>query len=131
MRFSRLLVSVLVSVFLFGSVSLTAAFAADLKVRVVDPQSAAVFGAQVELLPEAGASPSAVETTSAAGLAIFHDVPGGRLRVRVLAAGFGEQVADVTSTQDPTTVQVASGSDGRNRRGDGDPHSGSRQRSRR
>lgn len=92
-----------ISVFLFFSV---AAFAADLKVKIVDPQSAAVFGAQLELLPESGGNPSSVEHTSAEGLGIFHDVPVGHLRLRVLAAGFGVQTVDVASNQGTMTVQL-------------------------
>jgi vitamin B12 transporter len=94
------------AVLLFVSVSVTTAFAADLKVKVVDPQSVAFFGALVELLPETGGNPSAVETTSAEGLAIFHDISGGHLRVRVLAAGFGVQIAEVASAEDTMTVQL-------------------------
>ncbi len=84
---------------------LAAASAADLKVKVVDPQSAAVAGAQVSLTAfEVSVSPGAVEgtyegmtyispartaTTSAEGIATFTGVsPASELQVKVLAPGF-------------------------------------------
>jgi len=81
-------------------------FAADLTVKVVDPQSAAVFAAQVELLPQESGTPLAIERTSAEGLAIFHDVPQKHLRVRVLAPGFGVQTTGLTGSQKELTVQL-------------------------
>jgi vitamin B12 transporter len=84
----------------------TTALAADLKIKVVDPQSAAVYGAQVELLPKDGGIPAAVEPTTAEGLAVFHNVSSGPLRMRVLAAGFGAQALDVPTSQDLVTVQL-------------------------
>jgi len=98
MRFTR----VVVSIFFLA----IAALAADLKVRVVDPQSAAVFGAQVALLPKEGGTSTAVESTSAEGVAVFHNIPSGSFRVQVLAAGFGPKTVDVPSSQDLVTVQV-------------------------
>ncbi|HUJ93621.1 MAG TPA: TonB-dependent receptor [Terriglobales bacterium] len=83
----------------------TTAFAADLRVQVVDPQSAAVFGAQVELLPESGTA-LAVERTSAEGLAVFHDVPQSQFHVRVLAPGFGPQTVDRAASQTELTVHL-------------------------
>ena len=97
MRFCR----VLFFVFLLA----IPALAGDLRVKVVDPQSAAVFGAQVELLPQQGGAAAAFESTSAEGLAVFHNLPDGPLRVQVLAAGFGPQTVDVPASQD-LTVQL-------------------------
>ncbi len=97
MRFCR----VLFFVFLLA----IPALAGDLRVKVVDPQSAAVFGAQVELLPQQGGAAAAFESTSAEGLAVFHNLPDGPLRVQVLAAGFGPQTVDVTASQE-LTVQL-------------------------
>ncbi len=98
MRFTR----VVVSVFLLA----IAAFAADLKVKVVDPQSAAVFGAQVTLLPKEGGTSTAVESTSADGLAVFHNIPSGPFRVQVLAAGFGPQMVRLAPSQADVTVHL-------------------------
>lgn len=66
------------------------ALASELTVQVVDPQSAAVSGAQVEVFAESSSRPAAVANTSAHGVAHFSDLPGGVLRVHVLAAGFAE-----------------------------------------
>lgn len=85
--------------------SFAAAQAADLTVRVIDPQSAAVSGAQVSLIVwEISVNPGAVEgtyegiahhsrvrtaTTSAEGIATFTGVPRDtQLLVKVLAPGF-------------------------------------------
>ncbi len=57
---------------LVGVVSLVAvASAAELKVKVVDPRSAAVSGAQVILLNQSKSVPLAVENTSAEGTLCF------------------------------------------------------------
>ena len=72
------------------SISISA-LASDLTVKVVDPQSAAVSGAQVELFAENSSRAAAIQTTSAQGAAHFRDVPSGALRVHVLAPGFAER----------------------------------------
>jgi vitamin B12 transporter len=66
------------------------ALASDLTVKVVDPQSSAVSGAQVELFAEGSTRVAAVQPTSAQGIAHFREVPSGSLRVHVLAPGFAE-----------------------------------------
>jgi hypothetical protein len=58
------------------SVSLAAA-AADLKVKVVDPQGASVAGAQVSLLRAGEGKVLAKQGTSAEGSAILHLPDGG------------------------------------------------------
>jgi vitamin B12 transporter len=98
MRFSCGFVSVLVL--------LAAASAAELKVKVVDPQSAAVARAQVELLETGSTAPLAVETTSAIGVARFHTAGQGSYRVRVLAPGFAPESAPVPSAREEITVQL-------------------------
>ena len=75
-------------------VSLSAAFAADTTVRVIDPQSAAVSGAQISLIGKGSHTPARVTTTSAEGLADFGELSPGSYRIEVLAAGFGAQVVD-------------------------------------
>ena len=82
-------------VYLFASLILllASASAADLKIRVVDPQSVAVAGAQVELLTKSGSF--AVSATSAEGTVIFRDIEEGAASVRILAPGFAEQRLDV------------------------------------
>ena len=66
------------------------ALASELTVKVVDPQSAAVSGAQVELFAQSSTRAVAIQTTSAQGTAQFHDVRPGPVRVHVLAPGFAE-----------------------------------------
>ncbi|MGC1373821.1 MAG: hypothetical protein WA824_16930 [Candidatus Sulfotelmatobacter sp.] len=51
--------------------SFVAASAADLTVKVTDPQSAAVAGAQVSLFSSRSSSPLKIATTSAEGIATF------------------------------------------------------------
>ncbi|MGH9513433.1 MAG: TonB-dependent receptor [Terriglobales bacterium] len=67
---------------------LAVASASELKINVVDPQSAAVAGALVELQGNSGAVE--VHTTSAEGSVLFKDVASAGFRIRVLAPGFAE-----------------------------------------
>lgn len=71
------------------------ALAADFTIKVMDPYSAAVSGAQVSLLR--GNELVSTTTTSAEGLAGFHTAERGPYRVRILAPGFAAETADVTS----------------------------------
>ena len=65
------------AVFFCSCVFLVAASAVDLKVKVLDPQSAAVAGAQVLLLRAGETAVLANETTSAEGTATFHTANHG------------------------------------------------------
>jgi vitamin B12 transporter len=65
-----------------------AAFAAELKVKVIDPHSAAVAGAQVSLADASGSSILATRTTSGEGVADFRIPDRGTILVQVLAPGF-------------------------------------------
>ena len=67
------------------------ALASELTVRVVDPQSAAISGAQVEIYVENSTRPTAVQGTSARGIAEFRNVTLNASRVHVLAPGFAEE----------------------------------------
>ena len=85
------------SVFNFGlllALSL-AASAADLRIRVLDPQSAAVAGAQVSLFRAGQTSILAAETTSPEGSVTFHLQTTGSYQIRVLAPGFAAETIDV------------------------------------
>jgi vitamin B12 transporter len=98
MRFSRLFACVLVLS--------AAASAAEIKIKVVDPQSAAVAGAQVEVSGQNAATP-AVETTSAEGMVVFKNVLSFPNRVRVLAPGFAPEVIDLPlSPADLLTIRL-------------------------
>lgn len=82
------------------------ALAADLKIRVVDPQSAAVSGAQVELSENDSPSAFRIGHSSSEGVVIFRDLSDGRFSVRVLAPGFAEHVQDVSGGTSEVTVQL-------------------------
>ncbi|HZP18188.1 MAG TPA: TonB-dependent receptor [Terriglobales bacterium] len=83
---------------LFAIVFLSvSALASELTVKVIDPQSAAVAGAQVELFREGSARPLAIQTTSPQGTARFENAPATNLRVHALAPGFAEQWTSVSS----------------------------------
>ena len=81
------------------SILLAAASAAEIKIKVLDPQSAAVVGAQVELRQTGVKAPLGIEFTSAVGVATFHDAGEGPYQVQVLAPGFAAQTADASSAK--------------------------------
>src|ERR1700732_408216 len=94
-------------------IALAAASAADLKVKVIDPHSAVVAGAQVLLTSKCTGTSVAVGTSSAVGVATFAglsigDLPSGNcpLHLQVLAPGFASQIEDVATHSDVITVQL-------------------------
>jgi vitamin B12 transporter len=91
-------------VFAFALVA--AAFAAELKVKVVDPQSAAVAEAQVSLLPPGDTAILATQTTSAEGLAILQAPGAGPYQLKVLAPGFAVETVEVSLQADTLTVRL-------------------------
>lgn len=94
-------------VYLFASLILllASASATDLKIRVLDPQSAAVAGAQVQLLSKSGSF--VLATTSAEGAVTFRDIDQNATSVRILAPGFAETSLDVpTHPTETITVQL-------------------------
>ncbi|MGA8507350.1 MAG: carboxypeptidase-like regulatory domain-containing protein, partial [Candidatus Sulfotelmatobacter sp.] len=68
-------------------VLLAAASAADLKVKVIDPQSATVAGAQVSVFLKGTDTAIKIVLSSAEGIATFPDVPSGSFQIQVLAPG--------------------------------------------
>ena len=90
-------------------VALAAASAADLKVKVIDPQSAAVAGAQVFLFVT-GTDASFVKTatTSAEGIATFGGLPSTPNQVvKVLAPGFAPYTEiDPGPARELVTIQL-------------------------
>jgi hypothetical protein len=68
-----------------------AAFAAELRILVIDPQSTPVAGAQVTLLEHGSHNVAAVENTSVEGLVGFGMAGAGPYQIKVLAPGFAEQ----------------------------------------
>jgi vitamin B12 transporter len=81
-----------------------AAFAVDIKVRVLDPQSAAVAGAEVSLV-RPGGTILATESTSSDGSTTLHADSAGPLQIKVLAPGFAEETAEV-ARQSELTVNL-------------------------
>jgi vitamin B12 transporter len=98
MRFFRILVSVICL--------LAAASAAEIKIKVIDPQSAVVVGAQVVLMLPGSTTPAAVGITSGEGLVVFREVGSGSYQVRVLAPGFAANTTDVSPSAEMVTVQL-------------------------
>jgi outer membrane cobalamin receptor len=105
---------------LFFSISgafISGAFAADshidLHIKVVDPHSAAVAGAQVSIYGHGEASPLQVRSTSGEGEAIFHLDNATGLRAQVLAPGFAPAWSEITSSSSSKliTLQVATASE--------------------
>jgi len=83
------------------------ASAAELKIKVVDPQSAVVPGAQVQLFQAGTTKPVAVGTTSAEGVAVFPAATSVAYQVKVLAPGFATQTTGVRSSSSALiTVQL-------------------------
>ena len=95
---------VFVGVFL-GLILSAAASAADLKIKVVDPQSAAVAGAQVSLMRGNESKVLATQSTSAEGTAIFPMPGAGTYQIQVLAPGFAAETVEVSS-QTELTVRL-------------------------
>ncbi len=79
--------------------SLTAS-ASDFTLKVVDPHSAAIGGAQVSLLR--GDEIVSTQTTSPEGLTTFHPGDPGPYRVRILAPGFAAETVSVSSEAEIT-----------------------------
>jgi len=82
-----------------------AALAVDLKLKVLDPQSAAVAGAEVSLLRAGETSILSTETTSAEGTAVFRVPSAGSFRIQVLAPGFAAENVEISS-QSEITVKL-------------------------
>jgi vitamin B12 transporter len=96
---------VFVTVFL-GLILSAAVSAADLKVKVltvkvIDPQSSAVAGAQVSLLLRES-TVIATQNTSAEGIATFHPTGAGPFQIQVLAPGFAAETIEVSSQAELT-----------------------------
>src|ERR1700691_5661628 len=102
MRCSR----VIAAVFFLLTVCLLSIASAEIKVKVVDPQDAAVAGAQVQLLKVGKPNPAAVQSTSAEGQVIFRETASSSYRVQVLAPGFALETVDLSATSDAITIKL-------------------------
>src|ERR1039458_9443496 len=98
MRCSRILASILF---------LLAAASAEIKIKVIDPQGAAVAGGQVQLL-KAEKFVSAALNTSAEGAVVFPQTisKSDSYRVQVLAAGFAVATVDISPTAESLTIKL-------------------------
>jgi len=76
----------------------------DLRIKVVDPHSAAVAGAQVSIYRKDEASPLQVRSTSGEGEAIFHLDYAIGLRAQILAPGFAVAWSDVKNSSASATL---------------------------
>jgi outer membrane cobalamin receptor len=83
----------------------TAACAADLKLKVTDPNGAVVRGARVTLYR--GTSVVALQNTGGDGAANFANVTDGAYRLEILAPGFAPARLDVTLPAAPLTAPLA------------------------
>jgi vitamin B12 transporter len=87
-------------------------FALDLRVRVVDPSSAAVSGARVAVYAESSRQPLALGESDAQGAAVFHNLKASLLRVEVLAPGFAPLTIAAKGSGDVTAqLKLASQSE--------------------
>jgi vitamin B12 transporter len=105
MRCSRGFASV---VFLLA-ICLTYIASAEIKVKVVDAQDAAVAGAQVQLLKLGRAAPADVLRTSAEGLVIFRaqtSLASKDYRIQVLAPGFAAETVPVNPSSIAETITI-------------------------
>jgi vitamin B12 transporter len=82
------------------------ALASDLTIKIVDPNSAVVSGAQVEVFTQGSKQASAIQMTSAQGIAEFSGMPSDALRVHVLAPGFAEHWQQLSAGDGNVTVAL-------------------------
>jgi vitamin B12 transporter len=91
-------------VFLLG-IGLVSIALAEIKIKVVDPQDAAVAGAQVQLSGKPGPS---VQKSSAEGIAIFREASSksNSYLVQVLAPGFAVETLDISPSEEVVTIKL-------------------------
>src|SRR5579872_3242491 len=79
-----------------------AASASDLSIKIVDPHSAPVAGAQVSLIESGHSKIVATAISSAEGLVTFHLRDAGPYAVKVLAPGFATESGEATTQRELT-----------------------------
>lgn len=84
----------------------SAAFAAEVNIKVVGPNSIAISRAEVTLFPDGQSTPVAVQFTSADGTASFPGVRAAAYRIRVFAPGFAPETITLQSPHGTTVVRV-------------------------
>jgi len=83
------------------------AVAADITVKVVDPHSAAVAGAQVQLFAANDGRILAIQTTSAEGTATLQTTFTGPTQIKVLAPGFAAETISTSNSELTVTLRLA------------------------
>jgi len=106
MRCSRVFADIFFWLYIFLSIGLVTNASAEIKLRVVDPQDAAIAGAEVQLLKLGKLV--AVESTSGEGLVIFRETASSSYRVNVLAPGFAAETVDLSpnATAEVVTIKL-------------------------
>jgi vitamin B12 transporter len=83
------------------------AAAQQLTIKVIDPDSAAVAGAQVTLFRGDEQTPVAIQTTNGTGNVTFRQLESGDYRVQVLAPGFAVATSTLTDLQpEPAEIKL-------------------------
>ncbi|HVO63921.1 MAG TPA: TonB-dependent receptor [Terriglobales bacterium] len=84
---------------------LTAAFAEQIKIKVVDPESAAVAGAELILLQPGQANAVSITNTAADGTAVLNLPAKADYQLKILAPGFAEQQISIAG-ESPITIHL-------------------------
>jgi vitamin B12 transporter len=101
MRISR----TVATIFFLLSIFLSTA-SAEIKIKVVDPQDAAIAGAEVQLFKSGKPAPVAVQITSAEGLVTFREAAATSDHLQVLAPGFAAETANLSSSTETITIKL-------------------------
>jgi vitamin B12 transporter len=81
-----------------------AVFASNLKIKIVDPQSAMVGSARVSLYRKGETKPSAIRLASGDGQLELRGLERGSYRIQVLAPGFAPESQDVEVGQESSLI---------------------------
>jgi vitamin B12 transporter len=95
----------LASTLILFEISSSAAAAAQLKVKVLDPQSAAMAGAQVSVVGSSGRI-IAMQPTSAEGVATLSIPETGSYQIKVLAPGFAAETVSASQAKEEITIHL-------------------------
>jgi outer membrane cobalamin receptor len=87
-------------------VLLTSGLAAEITLRVVDPQGAPIPAAEVLLLRASGSRPIAIQSTTADGFTSLNLAPNVEYEVKVLAPGFAPHQTKVNTSESPVTIRL-------------------------
>jgi outer membrane cobalamin receptor len=102
MKFSRLFVILLSLLPIF----LTKTASAEIKIKVADPQGAAIAGAQVDIFTPGTAASLGTRITNAEGVATFNAAVTASYRIRVLAPGFAQLIQELPVSYGEFTLKL-------------------------